>query len=303
MMERYRDRSFIFVTETDRLSSLLQQQPNASHYSLHRGWIVVRHKTGAPRQVLSVADAAFGDLLGGLGLPTGALPRLWEKLPNLGRQCPTLKTTGPVELRDVQVFSGGEHAGWKEERAIPAGEIGVVWLSGRYVGTGRVRFDLEMGNRLDLFSRSSQRPQTLRLSGQTTLKQQGAGERWVGALHARQLAETMGGEMQLLRTPPSGRRQMVSTDQATRAARLAELRREIVRLSRAFGFISSETAFIALPPELQRKYGLTPEKTAAQQSYNPNAPSIVPEPSVLQLTLISIVILTGAVLWRRRRAN
>jgi hypothetical protein len=93
---------------------------------------------------------------------------------------------------------------------------------------------------------------------------------------------------------------MVNTDPAARETRLTQLRREVVRLSRTFGFISSETAFIALPPDLQRKYGITPQETSAQQSYTPCPVGIVPEPAAWQLAVIGFAVL-ASIAWSRRR--
>jgi hypothetical protein len=246
-------------------------------------------------------EAAFGDLFASFALPAGALTQFWEKLPNYGRQWPTLQTKGTVELRDVQVFLGNSSrsdGGWA--RTPSAGELGVVWLSGWYVGSGAVQFELAMPNRMVLFASSKQPLQTFRLAGQTTLQPRDAGERWVGALHARQVAEMLGAEMRLLQARPTGRRQMVNTDPAARETRLTQLRREVVRLSRTFGFISSETAFIALPPDLQRKYGITPQETSAQQSYTPCPVGIVPEPAAWQLAVIGFAVL-ASIAWSRRR--
>lgn len=301
LVEQHRDRDFILVTEAAHLPAALQDQTNVSHFSLHNGWTAIRHKLAKARTVLPEAEAGFDDLFTGMGTPLNSLTKFWEKLPNLGRQLSSLQTKGAVQLRDVQIFQGGLSAFFaRPGQTASPGKLGVVWLSGRYDGTGDVEFDLELPDRMDLFGRGNQHPQTSRLTGRATLQTRDGGERWVGALHVRQVAEMLGAEMRLLRVQPRGRRQMVNTDPAAREARLAELRREVVRLSRTFGFISSETAFIALPPELLRKYGLTPQEMTAQQSYNANPARIVPEPAVWQLAVIGLLLLT-IISWVRRQ--
>jgi hypothetical protein len=75
--------------------------------------------------------------------------------------------------------------------------------------------------------------------------------------------------------------------------KLDDLRKQIVELSRNFSFICPETAFIALPPELQRKYGITPQEYEAQQMYNFESMSSggTPEPSEWALILLSVGLL------------
>ena len=306
LVEEHPDRTFILVTEADRLPKPLRDRPNVSHYALRKGWTVVRHEAAGPRHVLLQRGSFFVEFASMMDLPPRVLARFWEKLPNLGRQLPSMETKGAVSLSNVQVYRGRSFRFWgrKEEQDVP-GTPSVTWLSGQYTGAGEVELDVHFPVPLTLFGAGRQDVQALTLEGRTSLVSRRDGELWVAAVHARQVTETLGAEMRMLQERASMSRSRTKPDAAARKARLDELRREVARLSRTFGFISDETAFIALPPDLMRKYGLTPQQTAAQQAYNagegPVAP--IPEPATWLLVALGTAMAAGISRLRRRRAR
>jgi hypothetical protein len=302
IIHEHGDCSFILVTKDGQLPAGVADAPNVSQFSMRDGWLAVRHPDpSGTRQLLSIQEWSLAELQGALGTPARAVVDFWQRLPNFGGALPMLETSGDVQLRDVQTFSGRA----ANDTDAPTNELTVIWLSGRYEGKGRANFTLSMpGRSADwIFAASNQTARIIRAS--TRLDEKCRQNRLVAAFHARQLAEGLDAQIAALARSAGGRRGLILSKQseADRAARLAALRKEVVRLSKSFSFISAETAFIALPPELQKKYGITAQELSAHQYYEAEQPEtmITPEPETWQLLLGGAAAL-ALFLWKRRRA-
>jgi len=129
--------------------------------------------------------------------------------------------------------------------------------------------------------------------------------RFVGAFHARQKVEAINARLSWLRDPPGRRTNVRRTglEQEVLNRKLEDLRKETVHLSKNFSFISSETAFIALPEELLKKYGFTRQEYEAQQVYDLEGMQTggLPEPEEWLLMILGITIVSWLIKTRQEK--
>lgn len=290
------DRDFVLITKDDSLPAGLSRLENVSHYSLQGGWRVTRPVLKSPTvRIIEIEEQSLNEITGFVGLPSAALSHLWERLPNFGTAMPTMRATGDVQVDDVMAFCGTNAA------AVP-GQLGVLWLSGDYKGSGSLNLELRMPRgRFEFATTTNETPVNIRVAAR--LDSAGRRSQLVGAFHARRLADNLNSRIAFLSEISRGRSRVrvSSVTDAERAQKIAALRHEVARLSKAFSFISSETAFIALPPDLQERYGFTPQVYAAQQYYHvEETPQIIPEPAVWQLAALGLGLL-ASYFWLRHK--
>jgi len=272
---------FVLISSDEPPPAVLQEK-RVSYFHLARGWL--RTSPALPlidRQVLLSSDGMLDELSGFGGLDSGVFQQFWSRLPNAGATLPALRQTGQARLSDVRI--------WRPASA--GGDWELIWLSGRFNGAGQMRLELTEQTK-ELFGRSQSAVAAQPLLGETALAAGNSGNRFVATFYGRQLTDAL--DVKIARL--WGARRGVNRKE------LFAARQEIARLSKKFGFISAETAFIALPPDLMAKYGFTPQEYAAHQIYNPATPPVLttPEPETWMLLVLGLAAL-GFVIRRRRR--
>lgn len=296
----------LFATDWDRLSRLLTSfprvsftlvtvdpwpraanlgLPNVEHFALRGGW-----QSRRPSPQRRLLETGEWHELGWFGLEFETLAELWQELPWLQEALPAVGWRGDVEILAPQIFLGGRRG---EARQEPPE---VIWLSGRYRGDGPVGLEVELPGEVDgsrelPIRRGS--PQWTRRAVETRFEA-GGREAYVASLWARQRAEGLSSELRVLRD--------VGADAADGdlARRREAVRQEVVELSRRYSFISSETAFIALPEDLRREHGIEKQAVDAQQLYNLAGMKAggLPEPEEWMLLALGAALVLG--LWLRR---
>lgn len=86
-------------------------------------------------------------------------------------------------------------------------------------------------------------------------------------------------------------------------AMIKEDQRKLIKLSRAFQFISNETAFIALPEHLRKKYNLLPATSSYSRKYNLKqfGTSGVPEPHEWLLIILMTLLISYKIYKTKKR--
>ncbi len=278
--------------------------PNVSSYAIDTGWQRIRHSyTGR----INVLQSRIMAELGLAKLSPRRLAELWSKLPNLSPAVPQVRVSGPVDLIQVAVDTGNRW--WSGQKPKP-GQMGILWLSGTFSGSGTASVEIvnPFNEQQDWTPAALMgTPTVTTLKADLKLEPGNRASRFVGALHARPQVEMLNSRIAWL--DGTSRRQGKSEDATSETlTELAGLRAKVVKLSKRFSFISSETAFIALPKDLQKRYGFTPQQFGTAQMYDLKGMSKggIPEPEEWLLLLLGSATLIFLAMRRRKvtaRAN
>ena len=301
---------------------------NVSYFDKTKGWVNLRFKKRAKQgRVLSPDNSELRGFLGMFHF--SRFEDFWSALPNLDPLHPQIQIEGSPLIKEVfysdgktpRVFRRGrgrnsaEKKGAENEKIVPR----LLWLSGRFSGEGPVAFKL-VGSKYPLGFETMMRgtPEKkifavslAKVNTKLELTRESTRDRYkyVGAMYARHQAARKNFrrnflDMILSRSAGRGGRQKIDPLKRERYLReRLRLRAESVALSRRFGFISSETAFIALPAEMRAKYKIKPghmnEESTSGGPSMPGAGGGVPEPEEYMLLLAAV--LTGIAFWYYRK--
>lgn len=280
-------------------------RPNVYSYSLSEGWKYAPDVTGVGyRHLLLGADTNefFWAFLGG-----GDLRSFLEVLPNLDPDLPSLRSRGEVLIDDAELFPADD---LRRQEKKESGEWACFWLSGTFDRTGELSGEIIIPQETFIYNLwgegTDQTAQmtVFRVPFNTNPTIGEKGNRYVGVFTAQHIVARLNGRIAFLEAElRSGERSPAGEegDPQEKKAEVERLRRAVVGLSKAFSFISSETAFIALPEELRKKYGFIPQQYTTGQLYGLKGgkAAVVPEPETW-LLIIGGAIMSAYFIWWRR---
>ncbi|MFH1023244.1 MAG: VIT domain-containing protein [Planctomycetota bacterium] len=281
--------SFLLITgsEKDALPESWLSLPHIAHFVMREGW----KKDGFFPPVAGVV-AGISSFGGGLAEPgMDWLNDLWARLPNLDPRMPWIVVEGDADIQRVRGDRAGR--GMSNLNVTETGTCDVFWISGRYRHVGDVRLNLRIDGKREEKEKSIKvSSQVVRISGNTRLDDGNPGNRYVGAFVVKPEVEELASR---IREIPESNRSPADD------ARRDRLRAEAVRLSKAHQFICSETAFIAMPADLQRRYKFIPESVeqGGKFQFGEVGAGGVPEPR--EWVLLGMALVLGGVLYHRKR--
>ena len=299
--------NFILVTGQEKLPKGLSALKNVAHLCGDH-WRIKRPFL-AKRQVANKStDPLMAALFPDLSLP-GFKPLL-ECLPGYLGFPRAIRSHGSAGISDIRAVSMSDSDVWgggdsrKSADQIPP----VVWLSGKYKQSGSVDLSLPLNNPLlgffdlMLLEKTPDPSPVQWLDLHLNLPKPQSGNRFVGAVWARANARRLTQRLQELRGGEGRGGERNTTQNARskdpeREAEIARVKEELVALSKKFSFITAETAFIALPPELIEKYGFQPQGIQGPDLFSPGTPTL-PEPNTLLLLTIGALFMSRG---RRRQ--
>lgn len=213
-------------------------------------------------------------------------------LPELDAAAPRLDATGAAGIADARLFLPAADA-W---RNAPTGECGLLWLSATYPAAGTLELSLALPDGLYTLLSGREAERLLSVDGAVPLPAAAAADRFVASFVARHEAR----EIERRIAPPRGRAPFPLPDALRPSPEEREaLRKRLVELSKRYSFLSPETAFIALPPDLRAKYGFTRQDYETGRLYDLAGMKTggLPEPADWLILALAL----AALAWHRRR--
>ena len=301
---------FIFIFEED-IDHRLRSLPNLSLFSLKEGWVRVNHDY-KPLKPINFMDDLFTDLPVPMMQPLARnLFRFAGKLPNPDPFLPAIMSTGPVDITNLHAYFPGAYRYPTAKTFEPV--LGCVWLTGEFHQGGTVDMDITLSHPASLaslFSRG-QKSVFLALHSELSLEPGNKSNRFVGSYLAKYDVERLRSEINGIRLNASLRAMKNEEELRNGKIKLTpgeeeeinRLRGQIVTLSKRFVFLNIETAFIALPRELQEKYHFTKQDYDTGKLYDLKGMKQggLPEPHEYILIMIIILITAGFVVFHRRK--
>jgi len=288
LIRAYPDIDFVLITEQEALSSKLFVRSNVSSFTLEEGWKSVKFRSARRHALMPHAGMNLEQICGFMQLDGSRMLEFLQKLPHANKALPTIRAGDDILLRDIETarnsMSGEDFASKK---------MRLIWVTGRFEGESNSEWvQLEVPTQLPSFNETSPGGYD-GMAGATPFKVGNATDRYVASFHARRKSENLMARIEITRELMNSGKEVTFLEARLQEAKLEELRKRVVGLSRDFSFICPETAFIALPPELQKQYGMTPQEYEAQQIYNfkSMAGGGAPEPSEWALLISATVLL------------
>jgi len=304
---------FLLASFGEVVPEAIKKLGNVDLYDLDNGWIK-RTKFMGDTRVLSHAD--LGELaVMAAGIGGGSeYQELWRALPNLDPGLARFESSGPA-LTDLILHGDAmsELTTFEEsygQRVAPPAEpqLRVIWLSGKFAEPGSVAGSLRItegaGAMLGMLGVFFPPPAPAQLKGNFELASNSTNQ-FVEAIHGSLLANQLVGKIRSL--SPMRSRFPGEEPQGANKEKVAKLQSELVALSRKASFITGETSFIALPPELRKKYGIEdPKDFETGQLIAPQTgPGSldVPEPPTILILALGLTLLFLATHRRMRQAS
>ncbi len=293
--------NFIFVVKNKNIFN--SNYNNVSIYELNKGWVSIKHKPLLKRKILDIFSEMFVDS----AIPISSvfsnnLFRFIEKLPNVSSYLPGYEVEGDVELFDVRSYNPMKND-YKLDKNFNIQKC--IWLTGKYASSGDTIIKLLFSNLISLFDRSDIRNKTKisKVSKNIFFPDNNGDNLYVGTFSAKHQVD----ELRTKLYDITNNRRIISginTKKLTEKEKrlIKNIRNKIVKISKQFSFLSTETAFISLPEELQKKYGFTKQDIIANQMYNLEAMKKggLPEPHEWILILLTIFIFVLIIYIRRK---
>ncbi len=314
------DRRFFLYSDPPPEGVKATALPNVSCYFPESGWQGSPAVSANPRGRLLEPNDGMIDFFRMLtGGRASDLVSFWSGLPNPDPGFPQLLATSKrMELLTVQRGLGGnlmmQRFGGASAKEPKPESLAMEWLSGELRGSGQVKLRLtaRAGAETSAFLRKPGQalgPVQV-LEAEASLGTGSAGARFAGAFAVQpriaelELARAMAAqELQRL-----DRAKREHDRQAELASRIRALRDEQVDLSRRLHFITSETAFIALPEDMRKQYGIGADRYSPAGGSSPfqanGQAGGVPEPEEWLLLGVALAVLAGlglAFAYRRLR--
>lgn len=262
----------------------------------------------------------FNTLSGTNGLE---LRRFWSRLPFRDPGFPALeiKPGGAVKLQDASRLSSQGNRGWfrmKGSAGNPPADLAVEWIAGTFTGSGSLNFSLntrfpaKSRSRVRLPFEGQNNGPVVRAQARADFGTSSVGAEFAGMFNARIEAEALDFRRSYLDALilQLRERKVQHDRQAELETERDQLRARLVTLATRHQFITSETAFIALPERMRIKYKIGAQNYHAggtsQSPFNAG-PGMskgggVPEPAEwLALLLIGCLGAAIIVVYRRRR--
>jgi hypothetical protein len=283
---------------------------NVSIYQLGRGWRQLNYPVPR-RQLMAIKFSDLREFAPILGPYVTEVTNLWQSLAHTRMNLPALKMDKEAALKNV--------ASVVSTPQIQATQL--IWLTGEYSRPSATISLTHLGEEFfshRFFSRGRKdtdpmSPSVPDATIEVELKfpQPEVHNAYVAALALRPQAEYLSARINMLRWNAGARRrtkdkveQKNILDAINRRA--FPLRRQLVHMSKKYEFLTSETALIALPPALQKKYGFSARASAtgANNLSALKAGKGIPEPSEWAMLLALLMgIGTAWIIRRRRRSN
>ncbi|MEM7183789.1 MAG: VIT domain-containing protein [Spirochaetota bacterium] len=319
---------FILVTmHTKDLPESLQKQANVSYYTAKTGWKYRRFRSTTDKSWLETPFSPEQNSLKQVLIPAfpiasqfGDFQDFYSNLPNTDPLYPSLNLQSTAKLKNVFYWTEDFSLTRRLRRNEPSPtepETKLIWLSGIYQGEGEVTGTILSGNYplgiQTMFKGSKQknlRMHSLPIATYLSPTDKSQQNRFVGAFHARHLASRKNFHRLVveakLRQNKRVKRKMPPEEVARLEREREKLRQESVALSRTYGFISSETAFLALPLAMRKKYQIKPARIGdisptGNSMTMPSSQGGVPEPSTWVLLGVALLLMTGMGLYHKYR--
>lgn len=268
--------------------------PNVHPYSYETGWDGLP-PVHPPRRLLNLyEEMPFSELL---PLEPGFLDRfltLAGGLPHLDGTAPLFDTTGEAGLSDARFYLP------LPEYGVPGatGECAVVWLSATFPASGTSELSVTIPETQWNFLAGREAERILRIARPVALPAGETADRFVATFVAKHEARSIEARL----AQPRGRGGAMIPDHLRLGeAERKELRKRLVELSKRYSFLTPETAFIALPPDLREKYGFKKQDFETGRLYDLAGMKKggLPEPADWLILALAL----AAFAWWRRRAS
>ncbi len=292
--------TFLFIIKQD-IPQDLKDLRNLSIFDVNSGWKQISHRTN-PYKLINFLDELLPE--DPLSLPQSFMQKVFKLadwLPNRDIYLPSYKTSIPGQLHNLRVYIPSTTEWNKPKHS----KSTCIWITAQYPKPAETIVDLVYSTPpiIDqFFKKKNQTIKYFKTHFQLTLKAEDKENRFIGAYFAKHQIDELSRQInEIEQTGRFSRRNRRKKLSPEKARKIIDLKQQIVQLSKKYSFLTSETAFIALPEDLQKKYGYTKQQFDTGKLYNLKGikKGGLPEPAEY-LLLIMILFIALSVYFIRR---